>query len=292
MEGKLTCPYCGRSRIVIERDERLHQIETGYARCLDCDAAFEHSRRNIDYYSAFISAFSSLRTNESKALEMLQALAKRGYAPACRQLGTFYTPYEKHGFSTRSAEKAKYWFEQGIALKDAASANRLGVLYWKGEGIAKDINKAYGCWSLAMNLCKEYETNLQAKIKENIDTYLRHSTQKPTPASDKSEITREEIVHMALAREPKDISGPEAKQTLRNVVARIIPGYLGGMRVEDAILRCDWAELYANITATDIGSLLIFLKFLCNEITYARNIELVEELKTYIIDILYTRMNT
>lgn len=87
----------------------------------------------------------------------------------------------------------------------------------------------------------------------------------PAPAPVK-EIAREDIIHMAFDHEPLDRSDDEAKELFRKTAAALIPGYLGGMRLEDAILRCDRQEMERCMEQADQDSLLVFLKFLCIEI--------------------------
>lgn len=112
----------------------------------------------------------------------------------------------------------------------------------------------------------------------------------PAPAPVK-EIAREDIIHMAFDHEPLDRFGDEAKELFRKTAAALIPGYLGGMRLEDAILRCDRQEMERCMEQADQDSLLVFLKFLCIEITFARNEKLLPEVETFVVEILRRRLN-
>lgn len=112
----------------------------------------------------------------------------------------------------------------------------------------------------------------------------------PAPAPVK-EIAREDIIHMAFDHEPLDRSSDEAKELFRKTAAALIPGYLGGMRLEDAVLRCDRQEMERCMEQADQDSLLVFLKFLCIEITFARNEKLLSEVETFVVEILRHRLN-
>lgn len=112
----------------------------------------------------------------------------------------------------------------------------------------------------------------------------------PAPAPVK-EIAREDIIHMAFDHEPLDRSDDEAKELFRKTAAALIPGYLGGMRLEDAILRCDRQEMERCMEQADQDSLLVFLKFLCIEITFARNEKLLSGVETLVVEILRRRLN-
>lgn len=112
----------------------------------------------------------------------------------------------------------------------------------------------------------------------------------PAPAPVK-EIAREDIIHMAFDHEPLDRSSDEAKELFRKTAAALIPGYLGGMRLEDAVLRCDRQEMERCMEQADQDSLLVFLKFLCIEITFARNEKLLSEVETFVVEILRYRLN-
>lgn len=112
----------------------------------------------------------------------------------------------------------------------------------------------------------------------------------PAPAPVK-EIAREDIIHMAFDHEPLDRSDDEAKELFRKTAAALIPGYLGGMRLEDAILRCDRQEMERCMEQADQDSLLVFLKFLCIEITFARNEKLLSGVETLVVEILWRRLN-
>lgn len=112
----------------------------------------------------------------------------------------------------------------------------------------------------------------------------------PAPAPVK-EIAREDIIHMAFDHEPLDRSSDEAKELFRKTAAALIPGYLGGMRLEDAVLRCDRQEMERCMEQADQDSLLVFLKFLCIEIAFARNEKLLSEVETFVVEILRYRLN-
>ena len=95
---------------------------------------------------------------------------------------------------------------------------------------------------------------------------------------------------MAFAHEPLDVGSREAAQMFLESAARI-PGYLPGMRVEDAVVRADAQELETSIRETDTDTLLVLFKFLSVEIEYARDESVITGLQSLVLDVLYQRMN-
>lgn len=104
--------------------------------------------------------------------------------------------------------------------------------------------------------------------------------------------TRDDVIHMAFSHAPTDLSHEETKKIFRKTAADLVPGYLGGMRIEDAVLRCDRTVMEHQLTQADTDTLLVFLKFLCIEVTTARNEALVSELETFVTGLLLRRLNS
>ena len=165
------CPHCNCVDYIIEIDSQYGNVATGNRRCLSCGRVFVENSKDKDRYDRFKYAVSIIATDTTKAIEILEKLAYEGYPLACRQLGSQYAPFEKYGFAKRDVEKSKYWFERGIELKDARCANSMGLLYWSGNGIEKDIDKAIFYSELAINLCTDNEVELLNIIEKNIDIY-------------------------------------------------------------------------------------------------------------------------
>lgn len=104
------------------------------------------------------------------------------------------------------------------------------------------------------------------------------------------EVTQEEIARMAFAHEPLDVGSREAAQMFLEAAGRI-PGYLAGMRVEDAIVRADAQLLESSVRDADTDTLLVLFKFLSVEIEYARDESTVTGLQSLVLDVLHQRLN-
>ena len=68
--------------------------------------------------------------------------AKQGDANAQRQLGYVY------GFNN-DYEKSFYWFKKATEQGDAESISHLGTLYFDGNGVLQDFDKALNCFEKA-----------------------------------------------------------------------------------------------------------------------------------------------
>lgn len=79
--------------------------------------------------------------NNEKAFLIFQDLAKKGNAHAQLMLGMYYD-FEKtsHGLS---AEDAYYWYWQSAKQGYAPAKFNLGMMYYKGSFVKKDINEAF-----------------------------------------------------------------------------------------------------------------------------------------------------
>ena len=95
---------------------------------------------------------------------------------------------------------------------------------------------------------------------------------------------------MAFAHEPQDVGSMDAVKMFREAAGRI-PGYLPGMRVEDAVTRADAQALESSIRESDTDTLLVLYKFLSVEIEYARDESVVTGLQSLVLDVLYQRLN-
>ncbi len=89
------------------------------------------------------------------------------------------------------------------------------------------------------------------------------------------ELTREDVMNMASERYPGDMTGEEERQLLWDMAGRMVPGYLQGMHLEDALLRCSREFLDQNVRSADADTLLLLLKFLLLEQETARDGETV-----------------
>ena len=179
------CPHCNCIDYILEMDSQYGNVATGNRRFLLCGRVFVENSKDKDRYDRFKYAVSIIATDTTKAMEILEELAKEGYSLACRQLGKQYAPFEKCEFVNKDIEKAKYWFERGIELKDARCANSMGLLYWSGNGIEKDIDKAIFYSELAIDLCTDNEVELLNTIKKNIDVYKNYVVVSSNMAVDK-----------------------------------------------------------------------------------------------------------
>ncbi len=93
-----------------------------------------------------------------KAEEWYAEAIKHGYTLGYITIGNMYNPQEKG--KPHDYKKAAEWYAKGIEAEPEHSSNckgRLGLLYFRGEGVKKDPEKAYQLLSEAAQYSKNEE---------------------------------------------------------------------------------------------------------------------------------------
>ncbi len=97
------------------------------------------SSQPVDSSTADASAVSI----DSANFEQLQEMAKRGNPAAENAIGLLYAHGdEKQGIKEDETEAAR-WFTKAAEDGSVVAQYKLGLLYWGGHGVPKDINKSY-----------------------------------------------------------------------------------------------------------------------------------------------------
>ena len=92
------------------------------------------------YYLAECYEYGTgVEENDAEARKWYRKAADEGYAPAQREIGTYYAGEEKYKDALR-------WYEKAAAQGDAESMNRIGVLYANGKGVTQNVKKAFQCY--------------------------------------------------------------------------------------------------------------------------------------------------
>lgn len=73
--------------------------------------------------------------DQKKALTYFQLSAERGISLAYHKIGTIY-------YNTNEDAKAFYYFSKGALLKDKGCMYSLGMMYWQGIGVERNIGYA------------------------------------------------------------------------------------------------------------------------------------------------------
>lgn len=82
-------------------------------------------------------------TADTANFDQLLQLAQQGNASAENALGLLYAQGDdKHSIEQDESEAAN-WFTKAAEHGSSAAQYKLGLLYWGGHGVPKDINKAY-----------------------------------------------------------------------------------------------------------------------------------------------------
>ncbi|MBN2619125.1 MAG: sel1 repeat family protein [Spirochaetales bacterium] len=107
---------------------------------------------------------------EKELVEMVRELVKENNPNALFILGDFYY-FGKTGYYEQSYDKALRLYSQGAELGNSSATYMLGMMYYNGIGVLKDINESFK-W---INLSAE-SGNLSAIIKAGIMNYFGEGT--------------------------------------------------------------------------------------------------------------------
>jgi predicted small lipoprotein YifL len=100
--------------------------------------------------AALLTACSSKEPPEhpgDSAIKQLEEKAQLGDADAQNKLGGLY--YTGDGV-TQDFKKAAYWAQQAAEQGRPDAQANLAIMYYKGEGVTQDYKQAYVWWSLAV----------------------------------------------------------------------------------------------------------------------------------------------
>jgi tetratricopeptide (TPR) repeat protein len=137
----------------------------------------EEGRPNAQYGLSKLYEYGlGFDKNADKAWQLAVAAAEGGSPAAQLYVGTkYYNPSDRSG---KDPAKAASWYEQAAAQGLADAQFFLGVMYLKGVGVAKDINKAEELFQLAAK-----QGNEQALVRSvafnSIRRYDRLLSQEP-----------------------------------------------------------------------------------------------------------------
>ena len=164
----------------------LSMVWLSQAQAIDLETALWHYQRN-DFVPAFLDFQILAAEGDVTAMAYLGRMYRQGYAVkknlveaekwlssaaegdvpmANHRLGWMYAKGEI-GESRDMAQAAKYW-ERAANLGDPAGQLDIGVMYWRGEGVPKDLIKAHA-WLLLSAKATEWKAstgNLDNIIKE------------------------------------------------------------------------------------------------------------------------------
>ena len=82
-------------------------------------------------------------TPETANFEQLQRLAEDGNAAAENALGLLYAQGDHTHSVKQNESEAANWFAKAAEHGSVIAQYKLGLLYWGGNGVPKDVNKAY-----------------------------------------------------------------------------------------------------------------------------------------------------
>lgn len=83
---------------------------------------------------------------EDRTIRQLEEMAEQGNADAQNRLGGLY--YKGEGV-TQDFAQAAYWAQKAAEQGRADAQANLAIMYYKGEGVAQDFTQAYVWWRLA-----------------------------------------------------------------------------------------------------------------------------------------------
>lgn len=84
---------------------------------------------------SYCNGTHGVQKNEEKAIYWFTKAAEQGHAESARWLGDFYSEKKNH-------EKASYWYTKGAEQGDTKAKYHLGINYYFGNGVPKDVAKA------------------------------------------------------------------------------------------------------------------------------------------------------
>ena len=85
-----------------------------------------------------------LQRDDEKAVELLKLAAEEGSVSALYNLGYFFDEI------SNDYESAAHYYTAAASHKDPDALNNLGVLFYEGRGVPKDLNEATYMWALAI----------------------------------------------------------------------------------------------------------------------------------------------
>ena len=130
------------------------------------------------YYLAECYEYGTgVEENDAEARKWYRKAADEGYAPAQREIGTYYAGEEKY-------KDALCWYEKAAAQGDAESMNRIGVLYANGKGVTQNVKKAFQCYQASaedgfgwgmynLAYCYEHGNGVQKNFDSAWDWYVK-----------------------------------------------------------------------------------------------------------------------
>jgi hypothetical protein len=132
---------------------------------------------------------------ETATFDQLLQLAQQNNAAAENALGLLYAQGDDKQLIPQDESQAANWFTKAAEHGSIAAQYKLGLLYWGGHGVAKDINKAYfwtvlaraggqeGSQDLAKVLANGMTRSQATAIEQQAEIwYQQHqSQQKPAP---------------------------------------------------------------------------------------------------------------
>lgn len=86
----------------------------------------------------------------NKAMQWYEAAAKQGIGAAAYNLARLY--HVQAAKDPHALEKARYWYEKAAESGIAQAYNNLAALYLEGEGVKKDVNRAFSYFSKASEM--------------------------------------------------------------------------------------------------------------------------------------------
>ena len=85
-----------------------------------------------------------LQRDDEKAVELLKLAAEEGSVSPFYHLGYFFDEI------SNDYESAAHYYTAAASHKDPDALNNLGVLFYEGRGVPKDLNEATYMWALAI----------------------------------------------------------------------------------------------------------------------------------------------